>query len=149
RRTGRNERYLPGIALPSGLRFQTDPAHAVDSAECVVVAVPSKAFREVTRHLERFSGIIVSVTKGIEYETGLTMCGILAENAPRARCAALSGPTFAIEVAHGVPTASVGASRNLVTASQVQKLFTGPAFRVYTSNDLIVVALWVELYKLI
>ncbi|PYI83313.1 MAG: glycerol-3-phosphate dehydrogenase [Verrucomicrobia bacterium] len=141
RRTGRNERYLPGIALPSGLRFQTDPAHAVDSAECVVVAVPSKAFREVTRHLERFSGIIVSVTKGIEYETGLTMCGILAENAPRARCAALSGPTFAIEVARGLPTAIVAASRDLNTASEAQKLFSQPTLRVYASTDVLGVEL--------
>jgi glycerol-3-phosphate dehydrogenase (NAD(P)+) len=59
-----------------------------------------------------FSGLVVTVTKGIEYETGLTMCGILAENAPAAKCTALSGPTFAIEVARDVPTAIVAASND-------------------------------------
>src|ERR1043165_1987554 len=85
--------------------------------------------------------MVVSVTKGIEYDTGLTMSGILAENAPRAKCAALSGPTFAIEVARGIPTAIVAASKDLPTAAQVQKLFHSATFRVYTSNDLLGVEL--------
>ncbi len=68
--------------------------------------------------MANFSGFIASVTKGIEYDTGLTMCGILAETAPKAKCAALSGPTFAIEVARDIPTAIVAASRDLVTAEQ-------------------------------
>jgi glycerol-3-phosphate dehydrogenase (NAD(P)+) len=85
--------------------------------------------------------MIVSVTKGIEYETDLTMCGILADTAPRATCVALSGPTFAIEVAHGIPTAIVAASRSLAAAEQAQQIFSGPAFRVYTSSDLLGVEL--------
>jgi glycerol-3-phosphate dehydrogenase (NAD(P)+) len=137
RRTNRNEAFLPGIELPGGLATEAELPRAVAGAEVALVAVPSKAFREVTRPLSGFSGLIVSVTKGIEYETGLTMCGILAENAPRARCAALSGPTFAIEVARDIPTAIVAASRDLGTAVQVQKLFSRPAFRVYTSTDLL------------
>jgi glycerol-3-phosphate dehydrogenase (NAD(P)+) len=95
----------------------------------------------VTGHLAQYSGLIVSVAKGIEYDTSLTMCGILAETAPHAQCAALSGPTFAIEVARGIPTAIVAASRDSVTAGQVQKLFNRPAFRVYTSPDLLGVEL--------
>jgi len=140
-RTGRNERYLPGAELPVGLCFETDPLRASQSADCVVVAVPSKAFREVTAHLARFNGMVVSVTKGIEYETGLTMCGILGQNAPQAKCAALSGPTFAIEVARGIPTASVAASRDSTAATRAQSLFNRPTFRVYTSNDLLGVEL--------
>src|SRR5204863_2342990 len=93
------------------------------------------------QHLKKFSGIIISVTKGIEYETGLTMCGILAENAPEAKCAALSGPTFAIEVARGMPAAIVAASQDLPTAGTTQKLFNRPFFRVYTSTDLLGVEL--------
>src|SRR5207244_10871546 len=121
--------------------FETEPVRAIDVAECVVVAVPSKAFREVTQPLMNFRGMIVSVTKGIEHNTALTMCGILNENAPKAKCAALSGPTFAIEVARGVPTAIVAASRDLATARQAQKLFSRPTFRVYTSTDLLGVEL--------
>lgn len=140
-RAGRNERYLPGVDLPRELRLETNLARALSGAECVIVAVPSQAFRGVTKCLRDFSGVIVSVTKGIEYNTGLTMCGILAENAPNARGAALSGPTFAIEVARGIPTAIVAASKDLATAAEVQRLFSCPTFRVYTSNDLLGVEL--------
>src|SRR5207249_7859423 len=105
RRTGQNTRYLPGFDLPKECRFETDPAKAVEDAQCVVVAVPSKAFREVTRCLLSVTGDVVSVTKGIEYDTGLTMSGILRTTAPRARAIALSLPAVAQEVARGVPTA--------------------------------------------
>jgi len=141
RQTGRNDRFLPGITVPSEVALQADLLKAAEAAECVVVAVPSKAFREVTRHLAGHSGLIVSVTKGIEYDTGLTMCSVLADTAPNARCAALSGPTFAVEVARDIPTAIVAASRDAATAGQVQKLFNRPAFRVYTSTDLLGVEL--------
>jgi glycerol-3-phosphate dehydrogenase (NAD(P)+) len=141
RSAGCNERYLPGIELPRELVFEGDIKKAIEAADGLVVAVPSQAFREVTRNLADYAGPIVSVTKGIEYQTGLTMCGILAENAPRAKCAALSGPTFAIEVARDIPTAIVVASQDLATAAAVQTLFNGPTFRVYTSQDLLGVEL--------
>ena len=137
RQTGRNDRFLPGIEVPRDLILEGNLPRAIATAECIVVAVPSQPFRQVTRHLAGYSGLIASVTKGIEYDTGLTMCGVLAENAPQARCAALSGPTFAIEVARDIPTAIVTASRDTATAGQVQKLFSRPAFRVYTSTDLL------------
>jgi glycerol-3-phosphate dehydrogenase (NAD(P)+) len=141
RSTGQNERFLPGIALPPELVLESNIEQALTEPDCVVVAVPSQPFRQVTTHLRDFSKVIVSVTKGIEYETGLTMCGILAGNAPQAKAAALSGPSFAIEVARDIPTAIVAASRDLPTAAFVQNLFSRPAFRVYTSTD----ALGVEL----
>jgi glycerol-3-phosphate dehydrogenase (NAD(P)+) len=141
RQAGRNERFLAGIDLPRDLILEADLPRAIAGAECIVVAVPSQPFRQVTRHLADYSGLIASVTKGIEYDTGLTMCGVLAETAPKAKCAALSGPTFAVEVARDIPTAIVAASRDSVAAGQVQKLFNRPAFRVYTSNDLLGVEL--------
>ena len=141
RRTGRNERYLPGIELAYELKLEADLTYGISGAECIVVAVPSKAFREVTQSLKNFSGIAVNVTKGIEYQTGLTMCGVLAQTAPQAKTAALSGPSFALEVARGIPTAIVVASDDAMTASAVQKLFHRPAFRVYSSNDLLGVEL--------
>ena len=134
-RTGRNERYLPGIELPAGLRVQADALKAVGSAELVVVASVSKGFREVTKHLADFGGVVASVTKGIEYETGLTMSGVLEANAPQAQVVAMSGPTLALEVARGVPTAIVAASMDLAAAQAIQSLFHSPAFRVYTSTD--------------
>jgi glycerol-3-phosphate dehydrogenase (NAD(P)+) len=135
RQTGRNDRFLPDIDVPRKVVLDSDLSHSIAAAECVVVAVPSQPFRQVTRCLACYSGLIASVTKGIEYDTGLTMCGVLAETAPQAKCAALSGPTFAVEVARDIPTAIVAGSRDAVTAGQVQKLFSRPTFRVYTSTD--------------
>lgn len=132
----RNERYLPGIELSLDLKFETDLTRAVFDPELVVVAVPSRGFREISRSLAGFTGTIVSVTKGIEHETCLTMCGVLAQTAPKAKSAALSGPSLAFEVARGIPTAIVAASEDPATAGAVQKLFHRPAFRVYTSHDL-------------
>ena len=88
RQTGRNDRFLPGIEVPREVVLQGDLPRAIEGAECVVVAVPSQPFRGVTRHLANYLGLIASVTKGIEYDTGLTMCGILADTAPNAKCAA-------------------------------------------------------------
>jgi glycerol-3-phosphate dehydrogenase (NAD(P)+) len=140
-KAGRNERYLPGVELPREVKFENELPRAIGDAELIVVAVPSKAFRDVTTSLADFSGSVVSVTKGIEYHTGLTMCGVLAQTAPHAKIAALSGPTLALEVARGIPTAIVAASENAATANAVQKSFHRPAFRVYTSSDLLGVEL--------
>lgn len=136
RSTGRNERYLPGVALPDGLHYVDSLADAVRGAKEIIVAVPSRAFREVSVALADFNGLAVSVTKGIEHDSGLTMCGVLAACAPRASIAALSGPTLAHEVARGIPTAIVAASTDPSAARVVQSLFHRPAFRVYTSTDL-------------
>lgn len=141
RETGRNERYLPGIDLSSALEVEADLGKAIFKAECAVIAVPSKAFREVTAQLAHFSGVAVSVTKGIEFESGLTMSGILRETMPRATPASLSGPTLAAEVARGHPAAIVAAAETEADAQKVQDAFHRPNFRVYTSTDLVGVEL--------
>ena len=135
RAAGRNERYLPGITLPKGLQFQPVLADAVGGVDVVVVAVPSRGFRAVAGGLVEFRGLAVSVTKGIEHDTGLTMCGVLRAVAPRAKIAALSGPSLALEVARGIPSAIVAASADAGAAALAQSLFHRPAFRVYTSAD--------------
>lgn len=140
-RTGQNERYLPGVEVPRSVRLEADARCAVRGAEVVVVASVSRAFRSVTVCLGGFEGAVVTVTKGLEYETGLTMSGILRQTAPQVRVVALSGPSLALEVARGVPTAVVAASEDAEAARLVQVLFHGPAFRVYTSSDLLGVEL--------
>jgi glycerol-3-phosphate dehydrogenase (NAD(P)+) len=135
-RDGCNARHLPGVKLPSDWRLEPNLQRAVERPECVVVAVPSKAIREVGRCLAAQRGLIISTTKGIEPDTGLTMCGVLHENAPQARLVALSGPSLAMEVSRGVPSAIVAASREPTAAQVAQRLFHRPAFRVYTSSDL-------------
>ncbi len=136
RRVGRNERYLPGIDLPKEWHFEPDISRASQGSDCVIVAVPSRAMRAATKALADYDRILVSVTKGIEHDTGLTMCGVLRANAPRAKVGALSGPSLAAEVARGIPTAIVAASDDLATARRIQQLFHTVRFRVYTSNDL-------------
>jgi glycerol-3-phosphate dehydrogenase (NAD(P)+) len=136
RQTGRNDRYLPGIELPREVVLEHDLRHATAKSDCIVIAVPSKGFRQVAQSLADYDGLIVSVTKGIEYQTGLTMCGILGTIVPNTKCGALSGPSFAIEVARDIPTAIVAASSDLGIATRIQALFNRPAFRVYTSADI-------------
>jgi len=107
----------------------------------VVMAVPSKAFHETATQLKDLHRPLVSLTKGIDLETGRTMTEVLRNAAPGSEVAALSGPTFAIEVARKFPCAIVAASRNVALADQIQHLFHRPTFRVYTSTDLIGVEL--------
>jgi glycerol-3-phosphate dehydrogenase (NAD(P)+) len=134
---GANENFLPGVRLPDDWKTQTDFSKAVGGAECVVLAVPSQAFREVSEKLKGHPGIFVSVTKGIEFETGETMSRILREQAPADRVAALSGPSFAREVALGIPTTIVCACESDGTAKTVQGLFHRPEFRIYRSTDIL------------
>lgn len=132
----RNKTHLPGIELSCELKFEGDLSKAIEDAECAVIAVPSKFFREVTSQVSGFKGIAVSVTKGIEYDTGLTMSAVLKSVMPNAAPSALSGPTLALEVARNIPAAIVAASHDAEVAHIVQDLFLRPTFRVYTSLDL-------------
>jgi glycerol-3-phosphate dehydrogenase (NAD(P)+) len=132
---------LPGISLPLEWEISTDLRAAVQGVDAVIAAIPSKAFREVASQLGEVRCPIVSVTKGIEYESGMTMTKVLESCVPQAPCAALSGPTLALEVAKGFPSAIVAASENAAVAEVVQGLLHRPEFRVYTSTDLVGVEL--------
>jgi glycerol-3-phosphate dehydrogenase (NAD(P)+) len=136
-----NERYLPGVAIAESIRLEVDFEKAVNGAEFIVMAVPSKGLRETARRLREFANPVVSVTKGIEHCSGLTMTQALREEMPRARVAALSGPTFAPEVARRMPSAAVVASADAETARQAQELFHRPYFRIYTNQDVLGVEL--------
>lgn len=141
RKHHRNKSRLPGIDLSHELKFEGDLSKAADKTECIVIAVPSKFFRDVTQEISGFSGIAVSVTKGIEYETGLTMSGVLKSTMPKSAASALSGPTLAMEVARNIPAAIVAANPDSKIAETIQNLFLRPTFRVYTSADLLGVEL--------
>ena len=98
-RTHRNERCLPEVLLPRELRYEPDRARALESAECVVLAVPSKFFREVAASFRGYKGLLVSVTKGIEYDRGLTMTGILREESPGSRSGSFTDAWRSLEQA--------------------------------------------------
>lgn len=140
-RTRHNEKYLPGFPLRGDFAIAETVESAVAGADLVLLACRSSVFRELSARLGGLRGVVVSVTKGIEYETGLTMSGILAQTAPKVRAVALSGPTLAAEVARGIPTAAVAGSKDEAAARLVQELFHRPTFRVYTSPDILGVEL--------
>src|SRR5512133_2576245 len=102
-----NERFLPRVELPASLKYDPDLSQSVREAEIIVIAVPSQGFRSVVCRIPDCRAVMVSVTKGIEQTTGLTMSGILKEIHPRASICCLSGPSFAAEVAADIPTAVV------------------------------------------
>ena len=122
---GRSERLLPGVKLPTGWNTETDFQTAIAGREVLVLAIPSQFFREVATRLKGHQGIFVSVTKGIEFETGETMSRILREQTSADNVVALSGPSFAREVAIGIPTTVACASESDATALAVRPC--GPA----------------------
>ena len=133
--TRRNERHLPGVELPADWRYEPDLARLVNGQDALIVGVASVGFRSVAAQLAGTSAMLISITKGLEFDTGLTMSGVLRQCAPGAPVAVLSGPTFAAEVARGMPTAIVAASDDDAAGQRVQELFHQPRFRVYRSRD--------------
>ena len=145
--TRENDLFLPGFSLSSNLDFTADLSAVVSGKEMVLLVSPSQVMRLVVQQaLEDFNpeSLIVSASKGIENGTLLTMSQVLRELLPPSchqRLAVISGPSFAKEVAAGIPTAVVAAAPQQDIAEQVQNIFTNAAFRVYTNNDILGVEL--------
>ena len=139
--TRQNDLYLPGFTLPDNVEPTTDLEAAVRQSAIVLSAVPSHHVRAIYRRMLPHLApeqVFASATKGLEKGTLLRMTEVIAETLSerfQARVAALSGPTFAREVARGEPTALVVASTDDELASRLQNAFSGPAFRLYTSAD--------------
>ncbi len=138
----RNDRYLSGVDLAEGLAATTDLQAALEGAEVAVCVVPSHVLREVMEraapHLE--ARLLISATKGIEISSGLSMTEVLSDVVgPEAarRTVVLSGPSFAHELARGLPTAVVAASTEAGSARRAQELFQNDYFRVYTQADVV------------
>lgn len=136
-----NSRYLPGFALHEDLEPTADLERAVEGAGLVVSAVPSHGVREVIERAAPWiepQAVMVSASKGIENDTLRRMSEVLEEVlSGRRRTAALSGPSFAVEVSRGIPTAVTVASADERVAGEVREAFAAPRFRVYTSDDVV------------
>ena len=136
----RNPEYLPGTDLPENLRLTSDLADCADAGVLVFVT-PSIVLREVANRLRAAGGnekaIVLSCTKGIEHGTGMRMTEILAEQFPSNPVAVLSGPNLAVEVAAGLPTATVLGCEDQAIAEHLQQLFGSSRFRVYTSHEVV------------
>ena len=143
-RSHENPLFLPGVRLAPALRAEHDAREAVREAEVIVSAPPSHAARAVLGRLEgavRAGVLVVSATKGIETGTLALMSAVVAECLPGARVAAISGPSFALEVCQGQPTAVVAAAHDEATARDAQRVFATPSFRVYSNRDVVGVEL--------
>jgi glycerol-3-phosphate dehydrogenase (NAD(P)+) len=137
--THANPRFLTGVVLDRRIRAEADIGAAMRGAELVVHAAPSHVLRQVARSAAPGIGrqsIQVIATKGIEPESLLLMGDVVAAEVPGRPIAAISGPSFALEVARRQPTAVVAASEHADASAIVQRTFRTPAFRVYTSDDL-------------
>jgi glycerol-3-phosphate dehydrogenase (NAD(P)+) len=133
-----NVLYLPGFFLPPNVHPIDDLAATVQDADYVLLVVPSAHLRSVFhRALPDLSTrqVFVSATKGIETGSLLRMTQVLREELREGRFAALSGPTFAREIAKGEPAAVVIASDDHETAAEIQHAFSGPTLRLYTNSD--------------
>jgi len=126
--------YLPGIDFPDNVTSSLDLQEALEHAECVVIAVPSHAVRSVLAEARITDALVVCAAKGIETDTLELMSDVCEEliDAPQAF---LSGPSFAREVALGLPTSVVLAAHDEGVAKRAQKIISMPFFRTYTSTD--------------
>jgi len=142
-----NSRFLPGIEFPESLRVSHDPQKALRGAKMVILAVPSRSFRDNVRRYQRAiegEPIVLSVAKGLEMDTGKRMSQVLEDELPprlHPKICVLSGPNLALEIVEGKPASTVVASKEHRVAAEAQEILMSPYFRVYTNTDTIGVEL--------
>ena len=148
-----NTLFLPGVALPDSVVPSAELREALDGAALVVSAVPSHGTRHVLRAAAPFvapGATIVSATKGLELGSLMRMSQVIAEELGDTRAVAvLSGPSFALEVARGLPTAVSVACADLGEAERVQAEFRARYFRLYATTDVVGVELGAALKNVI
>jgi glycerol-3-phosphate dehydrogenase (NAD(P)+) len=138
--TRRNPDYLSSFSLPDDLDITGDLAHAVGSADVVVMGVPSHGFREVAsqvaRHIRPWVPV-VSLAKGLERSSLKRMSEVISDEIPGHPVAVLTGPNLAREIMEGQPAAAVVAIDDTVIAAELQQIFNRPTLRIYTNSDVV------------
>ena len=135
-----NSRYLPGYALPENLCATTDLGKAVKGTKIILMAIPSKSFRDVVRQVGDYvegDQIVFHTTKGLEVETFKTMSMILREEICTLKIGVFSGPNLAVELMERNPAGATVASRYDEVVHTIQDLFRGGRMRVYSGHDVI------------
>ncbi|MHA1153996.1 MAG: 2-dehydropantoate 2-reductase N-terminal domain-containing protein, partial [Alphaproteobacteria bacterium] len=134
-----NPRYLPGVALDPEIRATASLAEAA-ACDALLLVTPAQTLREIAGqlapHLAPARPLVVC-SKGIERGSGQLMTEVLAEVLPGRAAAVLSGPTFALEVARGLPTAVTLAAEDAALGAVLVKALGGRAFRPYLSGDIV------------
>lgn len=138
KRDRENRQYLPSIALPDAVACGADLGEALANADLVVIATPVAGLRSLTAALalHRVTRVVL-MCKGIESGSGLLPHAVVGETLPGAEAAVLSGPSFALEVAQGLPTALTAASHDDVLLERIVDFLHAGAVRVYRSNDVV------------
>jgi len=135
-----NKAFLPGVPLPDGVHPQADLGKALEGADEILIAVPSHAFRRVVTRIASLVEVSTGIawaTKGFEPDTQRLLSEVVWELLPHSSLAVVSGPTFAGEVARGLPTAVTVAASPGKYGQHVANLLHAPWFRAYTSDDLV------------
>lgn len=139
-----NKPYLPGISLSENIKPIASLGLCLENTQAVLIAIPSKIFRELLQSIKPFLDPGVSVfwaSKGFEIETGKLLHELVCEELPGHHYGVVSGPTFAREVATGLPTAITCAGDDQSATTQFASLLHGNRFRCYTSEDVVGVEL--------
>jgi glycerol-3-phosphate dehydrogenase (NAD(P)+) len=134
-----NLRFLPGHALPPELAIETDIPAAIAGAQLAIVATPVAGLRTTLAAIARHAPALPAlwVCKGLEAGSGLLPHQVAAECFGTAPCGALTGPSFAEEVARGLPTAVTVASRDAAFARDMARQLAGPRLRLYANDDIV------------
>lgn len=143
---------LPGVKIDESIALTTDLKEAADGKDMLVIAVPSPYVRSTAKSLAPFVAdgqLLVSVAKGIEEGTLMTLSQILKEEIKNAKVAVLCGPSHAEEVGIGLPTTLVAGAEKRETAEYVQTVFMNEKLRVYTSPDVLGMELGASLKNVI
>ena len=139
-----NNDYLPGFKLADNIDPQATLQAAIEQATYLLIAVPSKGFRALLQKLKPLLNedqVLFWASKGFEIETGKLLHEVIEQELPGYRYGVVSGPTFATEVARGLPAAIACAGNDTQTTAAFAELLRGHHFRAYTSQDIVGVEL--------
>jgi glycerol-3-phosphate dehydrogenase (NAD(P)+) len=141
RKTRINKKFLDGIRIPKSICLTSDIASAVEGVDLIVLAIPSQFIRGILKRLKKLNICAIpflSVTKGIEIKRLMRISEVIYQELGRnIKLAVLSGPTIALEVAKGIPTACVVSAKDKAFAKTLQHIFATDRFRIYTNTDVV------------
>jgi len=134
-----NIQFLKGIKIPESVKFTSDISKCSD-ADLIVMASPSHAMRAVAKSLSPYvkdGQLILNISKGFDDKSGMRLSEVIYSEIPNSIVASMSGPSHAEEVGIGMPTTNVVAHSDVNIAQYIQDIYMSPAFRVYTTDDIV------------
>lgn len=134
RSTRRNAHYLPEFDIPDSVEFASFD-HEPSNVDMTVVAVPASAVRQIVGSVLGVHPLVVVASKGLETDTGKSMCEVVGEVLPSATVGILSGPNLAVEIARGIPAVAIAAFPSESARESVRDVFTSKMYRISTSDD--------------